>query len=213
MNEITEKVRELSKIKEQIAELNNRKKELETYFLELGCVDVANTKYKSRTYEDESSQASVTYTEARSLDISASNYLEQSLGEKVFKDIFEEVVKREIKPKSKPIERMLIGIFTGGYIKSSPEDVITQLPCDDKAKKALSKRLKGANFETDRDNLMKIGGLLEKDASDYAYMYAEAVVWETFCRVAEMSGADKEKIIRSINLGVRVDDTTKIAVT
>lgn len=213
MNEIIEKVRELSDIKSQLAKLNERKKELEAYFLERGCVDVANTKYKSQTYEDEASQASVTYTEARSLDISAPNYLEQSLGEKVFKDIFEEVIKREIKPKSKPIERMLIGIFTGGYIKSSPEDVITQLPCDDKAKKALFKRLKGANFETDRDNLMKIGGLSEKDASDYAYMYAEAVVWETFCRVAEMSGADKEKIIKSINLGVRVDDTTKIAVT
>lgn len=213
MNELIKNIRELSVIKTKIAKLNERKKELEAYFLERGCVDVADTKYKSRTYEDEASQASVTYTEARSLDISAPNYLEQSLGENVFKDIFEEVVQREIKPKDKAIERMLIGIFTGDYIRSSPEDVIAQLPCDDKAKKALSKKLKGAKFETDRDNLMKIGGLKEKDASDYAYMYAEAVVWQTFCRVAEMSGADKEKIIKSINLGVRVDDTTKIAVT
>lgn len=213
MNEITEKVIELSGIKEQIKKLNERKNELEAYFLERGCVDVADTKYKSRTYSDENSQASVTYTEARSLDISAPNYLEQSLGEKVFKDIFEEVVKREIKPKDKAIERMLIGIFTGDYIRSSPEDVIAQLPCDEKARSALSKKLKGAKFETDRDNLMKIGGLKEKDANDYAYMYAEAVIWQTFCRVAEMSGADKDQIIKSINLGVRVDDSTKIAVT
>lgn len=108
---------------------------------------------------------------------------------------------------------MLIGIFTGGYIKSSPEDVIAQLPCDDKAKAALAKKLKGAKFETDRDNLMKLGGLSEADASDYAYMYAEAAVWRTLCRVAEMSGADKDEIMRSINLGVSVDSSTKISVT
>lgn len=213
MEEITEKVRELSEIKARIAKLNERKKELEAFFLERGSEDVLDTKYKSRTYADEESQAAVTYTEAQTLEIAAPNYLENSLGENVFKDIFEEVVKREIKPKSKEIERMLIGIFSGGYIKSSPGDVIAQLPCDDKARAALSKKLKGAKFETDRDNLMKVGGLSEKDAGDYAYMFAEAVVWQTLCRIAEMSGSDKDCIIKSINLGVRVDDSTKIAVT
>lgn len=213
MTEITEKVRELSEIKARIAKLNERKKELEAFFLERGSEDVLDTKYKSRTYADEESQAAVTYTEAQSLEIAAPNYLENSLGENVFKDIFEEVVKREIKPKDKDIERMLIGIFSGDYIKSTPAEVIEQLPCDDKAKAALSKKLKGAKFETDRDSLMKIGGLSEKDAGDYAYMFAEAVVWQTLCRVAEMSGADKDCIIKSINLGVRVDDSTKIAVT
>lgn len=213
MNGITEKVRELSKIKAQIAELTERKKALEAYFLERGSEDVLDTKYKSRTYADDNSQAAVTYTEAQSLEIAAPNYLEGSLGNDVFKDIFKEEIKREIKPQNKEIERMLIGIFTGDYIKSTPNEVIAQLPCDDKAKAAIAKKLKGAKFETDRDNLMKIGGLSEKDASDYAYMFAEAVVWQTLCRVAEMSGADKEAIIRSINLGVSVDSSTKIAVT
>lgn len=213
MSEIIERVRELSHIKAQIAKLNERKKELEAFFLERGNVDVADTKYKSCTYADKNSQAAVTYTEAQSLEITAPNYLESALGKDVFKDFFEEETKREIKPKDKNIERMLIGIFTGDYIKSSPNDVIAQLPCDDKAKAALAKKLKGAKFETDRDNLMKLGGLSEKDAGDYAYMFAEAVVWQTLCRVAEMSGADKNTIIRSINLGVSVDSSTKIAVT
>lgn len=213
MSEVIDRVRELSHIKAQIAELTERKKELEAYFLERGSEDVLDTKYKSRTYADEDSQAAVTYTEAQSLEIAAPNFLESSLGNDVFKDIFNEEIKREIKPQSKEIERMLIGIFTGDYVKSTPGEVIAQLPCDDKAKAALAKKLKGAKFETDRDNLIKIGGLSEKDASDYAYMYAEAVVWQTFCRVAEMSGADKETIIRSINLGVSVDSSTKIAVT
>lgn len=213
MSEIIEKVKELSAIKAQIAKLNDRKKELEAYFLERGNVDVADTKYKSHTYADGESQAAVTYTEAQALEITAPNYLEQALGENVFKDVFEEKITREIKPKSKDIERMLIGIFTGGFIKSPPKDVIAQMPCDDKAKDALAKKLKGAKFETDRDNLMKIGGLSEADAGDYAYMYAEAVIWKTLCRVAEMSGADKDAIIHSINLGVSVDSSTKISVT
>lgn len=212
MNEIIDKVRELSEVKARIAKLTERKKELEAFFLERGSEDVTDTKYKSRTYADEESQAAVTYTEAQSLEITAPNYLEESLGERVFKDIFTEVVKREIKPKDKDIERMLIGIFTEGYIKATPKEVIEQLPCSDKAKAVLSKKLKGAKFETDRDNLIKIGGLSESDAGDYAFMYAEAVVWQTLCRVAEMSGADKEKIIRSIDLGVSVDSSTKITV-
>lgn len=213
MMEIIAKVKELSTVKAQIAKLTERKKELEAFFLERGNVDVADTKYKSCTYADEDSQAAVTYTEAQTLEITAPNYLENALGKDVFKDIFKEEIKREIKPKNKDIERMLVGIFTGDYIKSTPGDVIAQLPCDDKAKSALAKKLKGAKFETDRDNLMKIGGLSENDAGDYAYMYAEAVVWQTLCCVAEMSGADKDCIIKSINLGVRVNDSTKIAVT
>lgn len=213
MTEIIEKVKELSAVKAQIAKLTERKKELEAFFLERGNEDVADTKYKSCTYADDDSQAAVTYTEAQSLEIAAPNYLEKALGESVFGDIFKEEIKREIKPQNKEIERMLIGIFTGDYIKSAPGEVIAQLPCDDKAKAALAKKLKGAKFETDRDNLMKIGGLSEKDASDYAYMFAEAVVWQTLCRVAEMSGAEKDCIIRSINLGVSVDSATKIAVT
>lgn len=213
MSEIIEKVKELSSVKAQIAKLNERKKELEAYFFELGNKDVADTKYKSCTYADENSQASVTFTLSQTLKIKAANHLEKALGKEVFQDIFKEEVKREIKPKDKDIERMLIGIFTGGFIKSSPKDVIAQIPCDDKAKAALAKKLKGAKFETDRDNLMKLGGFSEADAGDYAYMYAEAVIWQTLCRVAEMSGADKDAIIHSINLGVSVDSSTKISVT
>ncbi len=213
MSEIIEKVRELSEINARIAELSERKKALEVYFLELGSVDVADTKYKSRTYADENSQASVTYTQSQKLEISAPNYLEKALGKEVFQDIFKEEIKREVKPKNKEIERMLIGIFTDNYFKHMPKEVIDELPCDDKAKAVLSKKLKGANFDTDRGNLIKIGGLSQQDASDYAYMYAEAVVWQTFRRVAEMSGTDTDSVMESINRGVSVDNSAKLSVT
>lgn len=212
MNEVVEKVKELSRIKVDIAKLSDRKKELEAYFLERGGVDVADTKFKSTVYADPESQAAVTYTEAQALSVAFPEYLKKALGE-IFGDIFSVEVKTEVKPKSKDIERMLIGMYTGNYTKAAPAEVIAQLPCGDKAKAALAKKLKGAKFETDRDNLVKLGGLSEQDASDYAYLYAEAVVWQTFRNLVEMSGADEEKLLNSINHGVAVDSSTKIAVT
>lgn len=212
MNDIVEKVRELSQIKADIARLTDRKKQLEAYFLERGGDDVLDTKFKSTVYADPDSQAAVTYTEAQALTIVYPHYLEETLGA-IFPDIFEVATKTEVKPKNKDIERMLIGMYTENYTRSTPEEIIAQLPCDDKAKAALAKKLKGAKFETDRDNLMKIGGFSEQDAGDYAYLYAEAVVWQTFRRIAEMSGADDARLLRCINLGVAVDSSTKIAVT
>ena len=212
MSEIIDKVRELSQIKADIARLTDRKRQLEAYFLKCGEHDVVDTKFKSATYVDPGSQAAVTYTEAQALTIVYPHYLKETLGA-MFPDIFEESVKTEIKPKNKDIERMLIGMFTGNYTRSTPDEVIAQLPCGDKAKAALAKKLKGVKFETDRDNLMKIGGFSEQDAGDYAYLYAEAVVWQTFRSVAEMSSADEARLLRCINLGVAVDSSTKIAVT
>ena len=212
MSDIVEKVRELSQIKADIARLTDRKKQLEAYFLERGGDDVLDTKFKSTVCADPDSQAAVTYTEAQALTIVYPNYLKETLGA-MFPDIFEEAVKTEVKPKSKDIERVLIGMYTGNYTRSTPEEIIAELPCDDKAKAALAKKLKGAKFETDRDNLMKIGGFSEQDAGDYAYLYAEAVVWQTFRRIAEMSGADDARLLRCIDLGVAADSSTKIAVT
>ena len=210
--EVLSKVKELSDIKCELSRLNERKRKLEAFFLERGAADVSDTKYKSAAYADPDSQAEVTYTEAQSLSIDSPNYLKETLG-KVFMDIFDEKININVSPANKSIERMLVGIYTGGYVQTFPEDVIKQLPCDDKQKNALLRKLKGISFENDRDNLIKIGGLSEADASDYAYLYAEAVVWQTFCKVAEMAQADKEKLIHDINLGISVSSSTKIAVT
>lgn len=212
-NAIIEKVVELSGICSQIAKLTDRKKELEAFFARQGSEDIEDTKFKTVSYADPESQAAVTYTEAQKMTVSAPEYLRAALGENTFNDLFTVEHKEEIKPKSKEIERMLIGVFGSNFIKEMPHDVIGKLPCDDKAKQVLARKLKGANFETDRDNLMRIGGFSKEDASDYAYIYAEAVVYRTLWTVCEMSGETEETLIRSIQLAVAVSDSTKIAVT
>ena len=102
MSDIVDKVRELSRIKADIAKLNDRRKELEAYFLERGGDDVVDTKFKSTVYADPDSQAAVTYTEAQALTIVYPHYLKETLGA-MFPDIFEEAVKTEVKPKNKDI--------------------------------------------------------------------------------------------------------------
>ena len=115
MSDIVDKVRELSRIKADIAKLSDRKKQLEAYFLERGGDDVVDTKFKSATYSDPDSQAAVTYTEAESLTIVFPEYLKETLGE-IFKDMFDVGVKTEVKPKNKDIERMLIGMLYQGIL-------------------------------------------------------------------------------------------------
>ncbi len=163
MSDIVEKVRELSQIKADIARLTDRKKQLEAYFLERGGDDVLDTKFKSTVYADPDSQAAVTYTEAQALTIVYPNYLKETLGA-MFPDIFEEAVKTEVKPKSKDIERMLIGMYTGNYTRSTPEEIIAELPCDDKAKAALAK-LENGEFVGGKEYLE---GLKQSEPSVFA---------------------------------------------
>ena len=99
------------------------------------------------------------------------------------------------KVKSVAVERMLIGLYTGDYTKISPSEVISQLPCSSEQQAILSKKLKEANFETNVKNLREIGGFSEQDASDYAYLYAEAVVHDTFRRLMELSGANGDPMV------------------
>lgn len=207
-----EKVKELSAITARIEELTAKQKELEAYFLEQGCADVVDTKYKSKKYADEGSQAAVTYVESQTLKVTAAQYLKEALGESVYADMFKEESKIDVRPKNKELERMLVGVFTGDFVRSTPDEVIAQVPCDAKAKAVLTKKLKGAKFETDRETLMTVAGLTETDASDYAFMYAEAVVWQTLTRVAEMSKINVDELIKQIRLGVAVSSAAKLTI-
>ena len=109
---------------------------------------------------------------------------------------------------------MLIGVYTGDYTKAKPSEVIAQLPCSAEQKAVLTKKLKGANFETDVKNLKEIGGFSESNASDYAYLFAEAVVYDTFLKLMKLSGnnGNADEYIKEISVAVSVEDTTKITV-
>lgn len=211
--EYSERVKELSQVNAQLAFLKSRKSELEAWFLTSGNEALKNSKSKSICYLSDDNTGSVTYTQAQKLTLEAPSFLKKLLGD-VFSDFIEEKNEPTYKVKSAAVERMLIGLCTGNYTKAKPSEVIAQLPCTQEQKAALAKKLKGASFETDVKNLKEIGGFSEEDASDYAYLFAEAVVYDTFLRLMKLTGNDKaaDDYITNISVAVSVDDTTKVTV-
>lgn len=210
--EYSDKVKELSEVKAQLAALNAKKSELEAWFSIMGNEALKDSKSKSISYQGNNG-SSVTYTQAQKLTLEAPAFLKEVLGD-VFPNFIEEKNEPTYKVKSAAVERMLIGLYTGDYIKTKPSEVIAQLPCSTEQKSILAKKLKGANFETDVKNIIEIGGLTEQNASDYAYLFAEAVVYDTFIRLMKLSGNENraEEYIEGISVAVSVDDTTKITV-
>ncbi len=62
---------------------------------------------------------------------------------------------------------------------------------------------------------MSVGGFSEQDAVDYAYMYADALVWSTLaavCELAEMQPNEEnlELLIRGVHAAVSVSETSKL---
>lgn len=210
--EYSDKVKELSDINAQLTELKAKKAVLEAWFLTAGNEALRDSKAKSICYRSYNG-SSVTYTQAQKLTLEAPAFLKNILGN-AFSDFIEEKNEPTYKVKSAAVERMLIGLYTGNYTKISPSEVISQLPCSSEQQAILSKKLKADNFETDVKNLIDIGGFTDQDASDYAYLYAEAVVYDTFRRLMELSGADgdPEEFIKGLTVAVSVDDTTKISI-
>lgn len=214
MLEINKKVVRLAEIKKEIEVLNTEKKELEAYFLSQGAADIEDTKYKSKEFIAENG-SKVTYTEAQGLKITAPAYLKK-LFDVAYPDIIKEDTETKYKVTAPNMERMLIGLYTGNFTRITPAEVIEQLPCDVKIKKALAKKLKGANFDTDLKNLIA-AGFSDLDAVDYAYLYSEAVVWDTFIKTLQLSGMEVDdvaidRMIKGINISVQVEDTTRIKV-
>lgn len=210
--EYSDKVRELADVNAGLAKLKAKKSELEAWFAVIGNEALKDSKNKSISYNDDNG-SSVIYTQVQKLTLESPGYLKKLLGD-VFPDFIEEKNEPTYKVKSAAVERMLIGLYTGDYTKAKPSEVIAQLPCSAEQKAVLSKKLRGANFETDVKNLKEIGGLSEQDASDYAYLFAEAVVYDTFVKLMKLSGNEdnSDEYIKNISVAVSVDDTTKITI-
>lgn len=210
--EYSDKVKELADVNAGLAKLKAKKSELEAWFAVIGNEALKDSKSKSISYND-GSGSSVIYTQAQKLTLESPGYLKKLLGD-VFPDFIEEKNEPSYKVKSAAVERMLIGLYTGDYTKAKPSEVIAQLPCSAEQKAVLSKKLRGANFETDVKNLKEVGGFSDRDASDYAYLFAEAVVYDTFIKLMKLSGNEDnaDEYIKNISVAVSVEDTTKITI-
>lgn len=217
--QISAKVAEMAEVKKQKAILDLRYKELEAFFLKLGGESLRDSKRRTVNFEDNNGH-DVIYTEAKSVKILSPAILKKLMGE-AFGDYIKETIEPKYAFNSKELERTFASVYavdtSDPERKLTVEEFFAQLPCDESAKVALRKKLKGAKFETDSKNLMAIGGFSEDDAADYAYLFAESLEWERFMNIVNVVGecsefSDIKDIIKAINSAISVSDTTKITV-
>ena len=212
MEDIGKKVDRLVAIQKQTEELKNEKELLEAELLKSFEADTENTKLKTVKYLGSFGEASVTMADSVKLTL-------PTLLREVLKKGYSDLVKEEVKyTLTEPAKRMLVAVYNRELFRGmSFSEAIDKLPCDDKAKKSLMKKLKGAKFETDVKNLVKIGGLSEEDAQDYAYMLREIKDWELFSKLMALNGVTSEAAIEGvmtdIDGAVVSERTPKITVT
>jgi len=190
----------------------NKKELLEAELLKAFETDAEDTKLKTVKYTGSSGEAAVTMADSVKLTM-------PSLLREIFRKGYSDLVKEEITYKlSEPAKRMLAAVYNRELFRDMTfAGAIDKLPCDDKAKKSLQKKLKGAKFETDVKNLVNIGGLSEEDAQDYAYMLREIRDWELFSKLMALNGVTNEAAIDSvmtdIDGAVVAEKTPKVTVT
>lgn len=124
---------------------------------------------------------------------------------KIFGSVYPSMVEQKITYTLKaPAKRILSAIWHREYCEGSVAEIVGGLSCDEKAKKVLLKKLKGINFDKDKENLMNYAGLSESDASDTAYLINEAAAWEQICTFVKVNNDGR------INDEILADVITKV---
>lgn len=212
MTNLTQQIDELAEIKEDMAKLKERKDKIEAEIIKQCSVDLENTKYKSIHYRGTDSE--LTAINSESLKVTYNAFLPIIFG-KAYKDAVTEKTEYAL---SSPAKRMLIGLYKGNFVRSTIKDVIEQMDgVTDKERAQLLKKCKGINYDKDVANIKKFTALSETDAREYAYLIAEAAVWQDFCNLLTLNGITDETVIDGILIKIQsavvVEDGTKISLS
>lgn len=202
----------MAQIKKEKAELDDEYASLQAKLQVVGETALEDTKYKSVSYNGTSSKATVTIADKVSGVMPS---LFADIFGKAFCDLVTEKNTLELNAEGK---RIVAAVWNKEYCEGSVEEIVSSLMCDDKAKKSLMKKLNGKNFETDKKNLMKIGGLSESEASDTAYLVAEIIAWNKIQAIIKINNNGVytkeafEQFALNVNAAVCVEQSTKIAI-
>lgn len=211
---LSEKVQRYAEIKAEISELKSEADSIEADILKASEADLEDTKFKSAVYSDISGNT-ITVTNADSVKL-----IYPAMLKEIFGKAYSDVVKEEITYKlSEPAKRLLSAVYNKEYIKDgSVEQILDGMKLDDKSRKTLEKKLKGANYSNDVKNLMKLGGLDERSAQENAYLVSEAVAWQNFVKLLTLNNEQLtdevvERAVDMIDSAVVVERTPKTKFT
>ena len=118
MTDLRKQIDELAAIKVDMGKLKERKDKLEAEIIKQCTADLENTKYKSIRYEGD--VFDLTAVTAESLKVTYDSFLPIIFG-KAYEDAVTEKTDYSL---SAPAKRMLIGLWTGNYVKCSVKEVI-----------------------------------------------------------------------------------------
>lgn len=210
---------EIKQIVDRMVEIKQEYNALQDEYLDLqaklqveGESALENTKYKSVSYSGTTGKATVTLADKVS-GIMPSLFLD--IFGKAFPDLVNQKSVLELNAEGK---RIAAAVWNKEYCKGSVEEIVNSLSCDEKAKKSLLKKLNGKNFETDKKNLIKIGGLDEDSAKDYAYLIAEIIAWNKIQAIIKINNNGVfsqeafEQFALNVNAAVCVEQSTKITI-
>ena len=212
MTDLRKQIDELASIKADMGKLKERKDKLEAEIIKQCSADLENTKYKSIRYEGD--VFDLTAVTAESLKVIYNSFLPTIFG-KAYEDAVTEKTDYTL---SAPAKRMLIGLYKGNFIRATVKEVIDQMAgVTDDERKQLLKKCKGINYDKDVENIRKFTDLSEEDAREYAYLIAEAAVWQDFCNLLTLNGISDETQIKDILMKIQsafvVEDSTKISLS
>lgn len=212
MTDLRKQIDELASIKSDMGKLKERKDKLEAEIIKQCSADLENTKYKSIRYEGD--VFDLTAVTAESLKVIYNSFLPTIFG-KAYEDAVTEKTDYTL---SAPAKRMLIGLYKGNFIRATVKEVVDQMAdVTDDERKQLLKKCKGINYDKDVENIRKFTDLSEEDAKEYAYLIAEAAVWQDFCNLLTLNGVADEAQINDILMKIQsafvVEDSTKISLS
>lgn len=212
---ISEIIDRMAEIRQEKKELTAENDKLQAQLQMLAERDLTDTKIKSVGYSGTNGNTA-TVTVSDTVSVVAGELLS-----KIFGSVYPSMVsEKKTYTLKEPAKRVLSAIWHREYCEGSIAEVVNSLNCDDKAKKSLLKKLKGINFDKDKENLINYAELSEAEASDTAYLVSEAAAWEQICTFIKVNNDGKindeiiNDIITKVNAAVNVsrEIKTKIVV-
>jgi len=181
---------------------------LKGYFETLAADDLKDTKLLTASYWG-NQNSRVTVTNTATVKPVSLTMVKEVLG-KVAGDF----IKTETTDTmTVPCKKLLGIVAQGNYTEGSLDDVIQRISADSKIQDTLRKRLKGT-YNRDKATLMKVGGLPEQEASDWAYLAAEVINWEWLAQVLRAAGwkGSPQEAVNIIKAAVIVEESIKVGI-
>ncbi len=190
----------------QAEAIKERMETLKAHFEKRAVEDLKDTKAKSVSYWGSGNCRVVVQTSETVKPVSV------TMIQRVLGNVAQDFVKEEVTTKlTEPCKRLLGMVFQGNYTEGSLDELIRAITDDVKIQATLKKRLKG-RWEKDTAALMKVAGLSEQEASEYAYLAAEVINWEWLAQVLKSAGwaGSTQEAIEVIRAAVIVDEGIKV---